>query len=254
MLVDRKLIQEPPKWFENTIYEVIVGSVAYGVDRNASDIDIIGVVLPPKEILFPYEHGYLYGFDRQVPDFNQFSGKVSKDAVDYDFVVYNVMKWAKLTVDNNPNMIDTLFVPDRCVLRMTDFGEALRDYRERFLNKQLIAKFKGYAISQHRKLHTKVPIGGRKESYDEYGYDLKFAYHMIRLMLQAVQASSEGTMRLDDNAPVLRVIRSGDYSLAEVDEMYDGLLADLAQAEKTSVLPTDPPYQFVRELLLDFVA
>jgi len=57
----------PPSWMENNVvYETIMGSVAYGVSDDTSDMDIYGIVIPPKRIVFPHTNGYIHGFDNPV--------------------------------------------------------------------------------------------------------------------------------------------------------------------------------------------
>jgi len=52
-LEQKKLIC-PPKWLPaNVHYLTIMGSVAYGVSADASDMDVYGFCIPPKEVVFP---------------------------------------------------------------------------------------------------------------------------------------------------------------------------------------------------------
>ncbi|KKN01191.1 hypothetical protein LCGC14_1130320 [marine sediment metagenome] len=56
-LVDKGLIS-PPDWLPlNTQYLTMMGSVAYGVKGSASDVDLYGIVIPTKEVLFPHLSG-----------------------------------------------------------------------------------------------------------------------------------------------------------------------------------------------------
>jgi hypothetical protein len=61
-LTDKGLIQ-PPKWLpDNVHYETMMGSVAYGVSGDTSDVDIYGFAIPPKEMVFPHLAGEIEGF------------------------------------------------------------------------------------------------------------------------------------------------------------------------------------------------
>ena len=63
----------PPSFIENSIqYEVITGSVAYGVSSDTSDMDIYGFCIPSKEIIFPHLNGVIYGFDSDFRKFEQY--------------------------------------------------------------------------------------------------------------------------------------------------------------------------------------
>src|SRR5262249_23542940 len=110
----------PPSFVPANIhYETIMGSEAYGVSSGDSDKDVYGFCIPPKSYLFPHLAGEIEGFGRQKKRFEQYqqhhiedkeSGKV------YDLSIYSIAKYFQLCMENNPNMIDSLYTPDFCVL------------------------------------------------------------------------------------------------------------------------------------------
>lgn len=116
-------------------------------------------------------------------------------------------------MQNNPNMIDVLFVPRRCILYSTQVGEMIRSNRKMFLHKGSWHKFKGYAYSQLSKAENSIPAEGtkRREDYDKYGYSLKFAYHVIRLLDEIDQILTEGDLDLTRNKEQLKSIRRGEW-------------------------------------------
>lgn len=138
---------------DNVIYETIMGSVAYGVSGDTSDMDVYGVCIPSKEIIFPHLAGHIHGFGRERKEFHQFQqvGIKTQDKV-YDLSIYNIVKYFQLCLENNPNMIDSLFTPHFCVLHITSVGGMMRDARRMFLHKGAWHKFKGYAYSQLHKM------------------------------------------------------------------------------------------------------
>ena len=75
MLLDRLYKQNvihPPKWLmANCSYLTIMGSQAYGVSTDDSDLDTYGFCLPPKEMVFPHLAGEIPGFGRQTAPFEQ---------------------------------------------------------------------------------------------------------------------------------------------------------------------------------------
>jgi hypothetical protein len=70
-------------------------------------------------------------------------------------------------MDNNPNMIDSLFVPRRCILHTTQIGEHVREYRKEFLHKGSWHKFKSYSFSQIHKLRTKYKNSQNLYKFEE---------------------------------------------------------------------------------------
>ena len=66
----RKNLIHPPKWMpDNTILMMVMGSAAYGVSLDSSDLDIYGVCIPPKDMVFPHLAGEIPGFGRQIQRF-----------------------------------------------------------------------------------------------------------------------------------------------------------------------------------------
>ena len=150
-LVKRGLISPPPFVPGSVQYEVIMGSEAYGVSSDDSDRDVYGFCVPPKAIVFPHTAGAIHGFGRQKQEFQQYQQHHIQDdeakggkGVEYDFAIYNIVKYFSLCMECNPNMIDSLFVPQRCVLYITKIGSMVRDARRTFLHKGVWHKLKGY--------------------------------------------------------------------------------------------------------------
>jgi len=143
----------------NIHYEVIMGSTAYGVSDDTSEMDIYGFTMPPKHILFPYsDGGHIFGFGKKPENFEQFQQHHIIDkgrGKEYDISIYNIVKFFNLCMENNPNMVDALFVPTRCVLHSTAIANHVRDNRKLFLSKRVWHKFKGYAFSQLHKMKNK---------------------------------------------------------------------------------------------------
>ena len=70
-LTERGLCTPPSFLPTNVHYETIMGSVAYGVSSDTSDMDVYGFAIPPKEIVFPHLAGEIMGFGRQKKRFEQ---------------------------------------------------------------------------------------------------------------------------------------------------------------------------------------
>lgn len=179
-LAKRKLLQ-PPRWLPGAmIYETIMGSMAYGVSSDSSDMDIYGFCIPPKDDVFPHLKGEIPGFGRQIQRFEHFQQHhvMDRDALggkgrEYDFSIYSIVKYFQLAMENNPNMIDSLFTPRSCVLHSTPIAERVREKRRIFLHKGAWHKFKGYSYAQLHKMEIKTPQEGSKRAEDirKHGFD-----------------------------------------------------------------------------------
>ena len=257
-LADRGLVK-PPRWLPSNVqYETIMGSVAYGVSSDTSDVDIYSWAIPPKEDVFPHLAGEIIGFGTPAKRFEQFQEHHIRDnnalaghGRTYDFTVYSVVKFFALAMENNPNVIDSLFTPVTCVLHSTRIGNLVRENRRLFLHRGAWPKFKGYAYSQLHKLAIKQPTGKRADLVAEHGYDTKFAYHVVRLLGEVEQILVEGDIDLQRDNERLKAIRRGEWTDARLRHWAADKEADLERAYAASSLRPTPDEQRLKTLLLN---
>lgn len=260
MIIDelkaRNLIQ-PPKWLpSNCAYITLMGSQAYGVSSNTSDEDLYGFCLPPKEIVFPHLAGEIPGFGTQLKRFDQWQQHHIKrldNKTEYDFSIYSIVRYFQLCMENNPNMIDSLFTPHMCIKHITDVGTMVRNNRKLFLHKGSWHKFKGYAYAQVHKMEIKNPdpTSKRYELIMKHGYDVKFAYHVVRLMDEAEQILVEGDLDITRNREQLKSIRRGEWTMKQIIEYFSKKEAELESAYLNSKLQHKPNEPVIKQLLLD---
>jgi predicted nucleotidyltransferase len=257
--LSRKGLLHAPSFLPDAVqYETVMGSVAYGVSTDTSDFDVYGFCIPPKEMVFPHLAGEIPGFGRQIQRFEVFQQHHVLDPQalggkgrSYDLSVYSVVKYFQLCMENNPNMLDSLFTPDRCVLHMTPVGQMVRENRRLFLHKGVWHKFKGYAYAQVHKMKNKEPEGKRRELVEKYGYDVKFAYHVVRLLNEVEQLLTEGDLDLERNREQLKSIRRGEWSEHDVYAYFTSKEKELETAYTNSKLPHSPDEKRIKQLLLD---
>lgn len=144
---------------QHLIFEGLAGSKLYGTSTPESDHDTRGVCIPPKRVsLDPFEN-----FD--IAD--SFEGQ--------DRAIYSLAKFFKLCADNNPNVLELLFVPEQFTFTSNwQWNEIVRN-RHLFLSKNVKHRFLGYAISQleaikrHREWFVNPP--DHKPTREEFGLD-----------------------------------------------------------------------------------
>lgn len=257
-LADRGLVC-PPRWLPaNVQYETIMGSVAYGVSSDTSDVDVYGWAIPPKDDLFPHLRGEVPGFGRPHERFAQFQEHHIRDpdplgghGRTYDLTVFGIVKFFQLAMENNPNVVDSLFTPQTCVLHSTRVGTLVRESRRLFLHRGAWPKFKGYAYAQLHKLATKQPTGKRAEVVAEHGFDTKFAYHVVRLLGEVEQILVEGDIDLQRDNDRLKAIRRGEWTEDRLRQWAADKEADLERAYAASPLPAGPDEGRIKALLLN---
>lgn len=249
----------PPEWLANNcLYLTIMGSVAYGVSSDTSDMDVYGFCMPPKDLLFPHLTGAIDGFGTPPQRFDQWSEhhiKAPDSSQEYDFSIYSITKYLHLCMQNNPNMIDSLFTARRCVLHTTPIAEMIRERRREFLHKGAWHKFKGYSYAQLNKMKNKSNHSNpkRAESIARLGYDSKFAYHIVRLLAEVEQILVEGDLDLERNREQLKSIRRGEWSFEQIETFFEDKERDLEEVYLKSTLPHSPDEERIRQLLLDCI-
>ena len=130
---------EFPKSFK-MIFTCVTGSHLYGTSTPLSDIDERGVFIPDER--------YFHGFVNRI---EQFEDKQS------DTTYFELRKFLHLACENNPNIIELLFVPESKTTFCTPEWEEILYNREYFVCKKAKFTFTGYAHSQFNriKLHRR---------------------------------------------------------------------------------------------------
>lgn len=233
----------------NEIFRCQVGSGLHGVTTGDDDRDEMGICIPPPD--------YALGLKK----FDQFIYRTQPEGVrsgkgDLDLVIYSLKKWIRLAAAGNPTVMMLLYVPESEIVLETRTYSDLRERRDMFLSKDVAARFIGYMNSQRAQLvgekskkHTNRP-----ELVDKYGFDTKFAYHMVRLGVQGLELLTTGNITL----PMpkfwrdwLLDLRVGKHTKEECLEVADHLLEALRRVEKTNVLPNKADYNQINDWLID---
>ena len=257
-LAERGLIDCPKFLPSNIQFETMVGSVSYGVSDDLSDLDLYGFCIPPKDLIFPHLAGEIFGFGKQKQRFEQYQMHHIFDQTlrggkgqNIDMSIYNIVKYFQLCMDNNPNMIDSLFVPVRCIQHITEVGNMVRDRRKIFLHKGSWHKFKGYAYSQLHKMKNKKPTGKRLELVEKYGYDVKFAYHVVRLINEVEQILTEHDLDITRNREQLKSIRRGEWEEEDIRKWFEEKEMSLEKVYNESKLQHSPDEEQIKTLLFE---
>lgn len=234
---------------------VQTGSVAYGCSKSNSDMDVYGFCIPKLENIFPILNGEIPGFGRQIQRFEQFQKhKVIEQENEYDFTIFSIVKYFSLLMDNNPNVLDSLFVPEDCVLYQSKIGELLRKNRKLFLHKGSYHRFLGYSFSQQHKMSIKIPPENSKryEDYKKHGFCLKFSTHLVRLLFEGIQILEEGDIDLRKHSDILRDIRGGKWTLPMVNDFFEEKKLLMKKLyDESNLIPHSPDEDKIRELLLE---
>lgn len=238
----------------NVILLCKAGSEVLGLAQpEESDRDETGVCLEDiKDIagLSPFEQVvYRTAEDR--------TGKVGapSEPGDIDLTIYGLRRYLKLALGGNPNIVNLLYTPASYCIVQTDIGAELQRLAPSIVSKHAGRAFLGYLQAQ--KLRLTGTIGQKRvkrpDLVDRYGFDVKYATHLIRLGVQGNQLLAEGrlTLPLPPNHQLyLNNLRTGHYTLNEVLVYAQKLEHSLKLALDKSTLPDKPDYDTVEKWLL----
>lgn len=232
----------------NTILRGVVGSTVHGIAiAETDDRDEMGIVVEPWEHYF----GLRTRFEQLVYR-TQDEGKRSGPG-DLDLVIYSLTKWAALALRGNPTILILLFLPPSAIIKQTPQANQLRQLKSKFVTAEIFDRYLGYMRQQRQRLVNKTKMPNRPELIEQYGFDTKYAGHLVRLGLQGIELAETGQLSL----PLKQVdkklvvdIRKGLHSEQDVLAYAATLETRLATLKAANPLP---PVDFVpiEEWVLD---
>jgi hypothetical protein len=211
------------------------GSRAYGVHTDTSDYDTTGICLE--------DFASHLSIDKHP--FEQYH------RTEDDGTVYSLSKFCRLASAGNPNIIEVLYSP---VLEYTAEGNELIENRQWFWSKRAGSAFLGYIKAQKERLlgERGQKDVNRRDLVAKFGYDTKYAYHIIRLGIIGNEFLTCGYIQLplaDKYVQMLKDIREGKWTLASVIKEAEHWESNLKFAVEHGVAPTDPQISNINDWL-----
>jgi predicted nucleotidyltransferase len=212
--------------YERVIYRCVIGSQAYGLAGDGSDIDRRGAYLPPADL-----HWSLYG----VPD--QLENHDTQEAY------WEVQKFLILALKANPNVLECLYTP--LVERATPLAEKLLGMRSIFLSRIVYQTYNGYVLSQFKKMQADLRNQGEVK--------WKHVMHLIRLLLAGIRILRDGVVPVwvEEHREDLLAIRRGDMPWEAVEDWRKRLHREFDAAAEKTHLPERPDYERADAFLIE---
>lgn len=227
-----------------------VGSTVHGISvPGTDDRDELGVCLEPLEYVIGLRH------------FEQFVQRskpkgVRSEPGDLDLTVYGLRKFCSLALKGNPSILLLFNVPDEKCSVLLDDGRALRSLAWAFASRKAGAAFLGYMQQQRQRLmgeRGQINVK-RPELVERYGYDTKYAGHIIRLGYQGIDYMRTGAFPIPmpvEQQEVILAIRQGEWGENKALTLAGELEADLKDEIDSTTLPDLPRYDVVNDFLID---
>ena len=212
-------------WKPFIIYRCVVGSQAFGLSGEDSDVDRRGIYLPPADL-----HWSLYGVPEQIEN------------NDTQEAYWELQKFLVMALKANPNILECLHTP--LVEHATPLAQELLANRQRFLSRLIYQTYNGYVMSQFKKLEQDLRARGEIK--------WKHAMHLIRLLLSGISALREGELRVrpNEHRDALLRIKRGEQPWPEVNAWRLRLHMEFDEAFASTRLPERPDYEWANDFLL----
>lgn len=222
---DYRAAMEGDQLFERVIFQCIIGSQAYGLADDNSDIDRRGIYLPTAE-----QHWSLYGTPEQL------ESHASQEAY------WELQKFLILALKANPNVLECLYSP--LVERATPLAEELLGMRQMFLSRLVYQTYNGYVMSQFKKMQADLRNQGQVK--------WKHVMHLIRLLISGAQVLRHGLVpvRVDEHRDALLTIKRGEMSWEAAERWRQSLHRDFEAAYRQTSLPERPDYALANRFLI----
>ncbi|MFK0247999.1 DNA polymerase beta superfamily protein [Amycolatopsis azurea] len=221
-----------------TILRCQVGSGLHGTAvLGQDDRDELGICIEPPSHVIGLKRFEQYIFRTQPEGVRSGPG-------DLDLTVYSLRKWLRLALNGNPTVLLPLFVPETEIVAIDELGAELRENAHRIVSRVAGLRFLGYSRAQRERMLGLRGKAGRPELIEKYGFDTKFAMHMVRLGVQGVELLETGRITLPVPEPWLgwlRDLRQGGKTRDEALEAAESLEHRLDELVRgASPLPEEP--------------
>lgn len=106
-------------------------------------------------------------------------------------------------------------------------------------------------LLEYKKLYEKgLNKTKRFEQQKIYNCDLKFLYHVVRLLNECEMILTEGTLDLQRNREQLKAIRRGEWTIEQIKKYFDDKERQLEEVYNKSELPHSPDEGKIKKLLI----
>jgi predicted nucleotidyltransferase len=194
------------------IYRCVVGSQAYGLNREGSDVDRRGIFLPPAALEWS-----IYGVPEQL------------ESPETEECYWELKKFLVLALKANPNILECLFTP--MVEQSSEIADAILAKRSIFLSRLVYQTYNGYVMSQFKRLEQDLRNTGELK--------WKHAMHLIRLLLQGISVLEEAQVpvHVSQHRDALLSVRDGKESWSEVNAWRLSLHREFDRAFRRLLCP-----------------
>ncbi|BBA96491.1 hypothetical protein RVR_1814 [Actinacidiphila reveromycinica] len=210
---------------DHTVYACVMGSRAFGLATDDSDIDRRGVFVAPTPLFWRLDKPPTHVTG---PLDEQFSWELERFCV--------------LALRGNPNVLECLHSP---LVEYADAtGRELLALRGAFLSRRAEAALRGYAVQQLGRLEADLRAHRRPR--------WKHGMHLLRLLLSCRDLLRTGRLSIDAGPyrDRLLAVKRGELAWDEVRAWTRALTEEIDAAATRTALPDEPDVTRVEDFLI----
>ena len=227
-----------------TILRVPAGSTLHGLNLPGhDDSDEVGVCVEDIEaaIGFSEFEQYIY---RSAAEREGKHDAPSQHG-DLDLTIFSLRKFLRLAMQGNPQILQCLFVPPSLCLMRNALGAALQELAPIIVSRNAGARYLGYLEAQRQRLlgERGQKKTNRPELEAKFGYDTKYAMHILRLGFQGVELMTTGRLTLpmpEKNRAFVFAVRCGEVPMQEALTKAGELERQIKDLLHDAPIPAEP--------------
>lgn len=227
-----------------TILRVPAGSNLHGLNvPGTDDSDEVGICIEDIDaaVGFSEFEQYIY---RSAAE-REGKHDAPSQAGDLDLTIYGLRKFLRLAMQGNPQMIQCLFVPRPLCLSIDARGEQLQQMAPLIISRQAGRRYLGYLEAQRQRLlgERGQKKTNRPELEAKYGFDTKYAMHILRLGFQGVELMTTGKLTLpmaEKDRAFVYATRKGEVPLQEALTKAGELERQIKDLLDDAPIPAEP--------------
>lgn len=227
-----------------TILRVPAGSNLHGLNvPGADDTDEVGVCVESLDAAMGFSEFEQYIY-RTAAEREGKHDAPSRHG-DLDLTIFSLRKFLRLAMQGNPQILQCLFVPLPLCIHRDALGQQLQELAPLIVSRHAGARYLGYLEAQRQRLlgergQKKV---NRPELEAQFGFDTKYAMHILRLGFQGVELMSTGRLTLpmaEKDRAFVYATRLGQVPLQDVLTKAGELERDIKDLLDDAPIPAEP--------------
>ena len=141
-------------------------------------------------------------------------------------------------------------------LEASDLNRTLKYYKGRKGNTESFHKGMPLKTIYEKLIDERDNYGWRvkTDTFDTLGYDVKFAYHLIRILSEGEELLRTGKLSYPISGKAredIISVREGKVKLEQLLEMYEEYDEKCKEANENTVLPKKPNFNFANDYLIE---